>query len=189
MRRIAALLLLLWPGLALAGAQVNPDSDSTAFFCEFAISDAAVAAGTDAGSCDLPGVTTGLLAVTSAAANWFVPTNRRLLIREYGVLVTAALAATEDCNLVLQTDTTTGGAGSTVSTLTTGPGATETECSTGSNIVDAVGESCVVNNFTSVVPGGGFWRIRWDDNDGGGANTCTNWQGGTIWIRGNLVPQ
>lgn len=192
MRRFLSLLAaVLVPGLATAGSQVNVDPGNP-FFCEFAIAEggAGIAPGTDAGSCLVPGFALGLLATTSAGANFFVPATMRLVIAEWGVLVTSALVATEDCNLVLQTDTTTAGAGSTVSTLTTGPGATEAECvGGGTPTLDTVGESCTITNLSVNIPGGGFWRVRWDDNDGGGANTCTAWTGGTVWVRGRLLPQ
>lgn len=191
MRLVLACTFVLLAGAAFAGTQVNVDLDTTPFLCEFAIAEGAagITPGTDNASCTTPGVTPGLLATAAAGGNWYVPADKRLQITEFGVLVTSALVATEDCNLVLMTDTTTAGGGSAVSTLTTGPGATESECTTGANIVDAVGESCVINNFTAVIPGGGFWRIRWDDNDGGGGNTCTAWTGGTVWVRGLLLPQ
>lgn len=197
MRHAFAALVLFVPISALAGNQINVDLDTTPFYCQFAIAEGVggIAPGTDNASCTqvvpsaTAGVSSGLLNTGAGGGNMYVPANKRLVITEWGVLVTSALVATEDCNLVLQTDTTTAGAGATVSTLTTGPGATETECTTGANIVDAVGESCVINNFTAVIPGGGFWRVRWDDNDGGGANTCTAWTGGTVWVRGLLQPQ
>lgn len=189
MRRAA---LLLVPLLLLGGGQINVDLDTTPFFCEFRIEEgpAGVAAGTDNGSCTVPATPT-LLATTTAGGNFYVPANQRLILREWGVLIEgSALVATEDCNLVLMSDTTTAGAGAVVSTLTTGPGATEAECTIQPAFaVDAIGESCTINNFTNVIPGGGFWRIRWDDNDGGGANTCTAWNGGMIWVRGLLQPQ
>ena len=186
--------VLALPLLLLGATQINSDLDITPFFCEFSVHEAAagIAPGTDNGSCYTPGVTPGLLNTVAGGANWYVPANQRLVLREFGVVLnTSALVATEDCNLVLQADTTTAGAGSTISTLTTGPGGTmEAECSPALvSVLDAIGESCTINNFSTVIPGGGFWRVRWDDNDGGGANTCTAWDGGTVWVRGFLSPQ
>lgn len=187
MRKFLFAAICLLPGVSWAGAQVNVDDDKS-YFCEMQVTDAAVGAA-DGTSCN--GVASGGLLQTAAsgiARNANVPADRRLVIDSWGALVLATLAATEDCNLVLMTDTTPTGAGAAASTLTTGPGATETECTTGSNIVDAVGESCVINTQVAV-PGGGFWRVEWQDNDGGGANTCTNWQSGVVWVRGRLLPQ
>ena len=184
--------LLLGLPLLMGATQINVDLDTTPFYCEFRVSEGAVgvAQGVDNASCITPGATVtslGLLSTVAGGANFFVPANQRLVLREWGVLVVnSALVATEDCNLLLQTDTTTAGAGSTVSTITTGPtAAAEAECVGGALVVDAIGESCTVNNFTAVIPGGGFWRVRWDTS---GAGTCTAWDGGMVWVRGLLQP-
>lgn len=192
---------ILLPLLLIGASQINSDVDTTPYYCEFRVDEGAagVTPGTDSASCTTLGVTPGLLATTAENGKFYVPPNQRLTIREWGTMVVGgtALVATEDCNLVLIFDTTPAGAGSIASTLTTGPGATETECTAGSTIVDAIGESCVINNFTTMIPGGGYWRICWGDNDngagcaaaGGGANTCTAWNGGMVWVRGLLSPQ
>lgn len=188
MMRSLVSALLLWPCVAFAGSQINVDL-SESYLCTMLVTDGAVGA-SDGTSCN--GFNSGGLLSTAASnlvRNANIPANRRLVIDSWGVVVLAALIAAEDCNLELITDNTPTGGGSVVSTLTTGPGATETECTIGSLIVDAANESCMIQNFTTTIGGGGYWRIEWEDNDGGGANTCTNWQAGTVFVRGRLVPQ
>lgn len=190
-------LLLTLPLLLVGAAQVNVDTDSEVMLCVLEVQDTALTVANSPGlSCNGADASFGEIidaaGVGSAAAgikNFYVPANRRLVIDSIGVVVTAALAATEDCGIALQFDTTTAGAGSTATTINTGPGLAEPDCTVGSTIVDTVGESCTVNNFTTVIPGGGWWRVIWTDADAGGANTCTNWQGGTVWVRGRFSSQ
>lgn len=186
------LLLLALPLLLLGGTQVNVDP-AQLYYCTVQIVDAAVAADAGVGTAG-DGFTcnetvAGGLANTIASGtqrNTYVPSANRLIIDQWGVTVIAALGAAEDCALALITDNTTAGAGAVASTLTTGATA-ETECTTGSNAVDAVGESCAINTSIPIL-GGGWWSIRFQDADAGGALTCTVWNGGQVWVIGRLVP-
>lgn len=178
--------LALLPLLLLGASQINVD-ESEVLVCVLELQDAAVTAGTTGLACN--GAVPGSVDTAVTTRNFYVPANRRLSIDSYGVVLTGALAATEDCAFELTVDTTTAGAGSVISTLSTGPGLAETECTAGTITLNAVGESCTINNFTTTIPGGGWWSLRVVDADGGGANTCTNWQGGTVWVRGRFSSQ
>jgi hypothetical protein len=190
MRRWGWLAVFLLVGAPAWATQINVDTQTHEYVCSLFVSDGAIfnAASNGEGiSCNH--ALTALNIQGGTIRNWHVPATQRLVLVDWGVTIIGAVGgATEDCNIVLVTDQTPTGVGSTLSTLTTSAAVAEAECSTGSQTVDAAGDTCTIP-LSANVAGGGYWRLEWLDRDGGGANTCASWQEGTVWVRGRLQPQ
>ena len=181
MKTLRTLLLCLIPAVAIAGGQVNLGRIEEAFFCEVQVNDATVAATSDGISCNFFTATGALVDATTIASRTFVPANRDLLIEDWGLIVLDVLGVTEVCPILLVTDNTTVGAGSTVSTITTN-GATN--CDEGAALdLDVAGETCTIAQVNQIVLAGGHFRFEFTD---GGA--CTVFQSGALWVRGQFLP-
>lgn len=187
---VAALLVGLWVTPAWSQARLfkrNALRNET-FYCSWIIADGAFVDGVDdASSCNNFSPSGVLRIFTDFAANYNIAHNRDLIIEDWGVIILNTLGASSECNLELTTGATPTAAGTIVSTLTTGVEATEAECTEGAAFtVNATNEMCTISGVNTTVAGGGFWRVGWTDN-GGGANVCTAWVLGTIWVRGHFV--
>ena len=182
MRRWVAGLVALGALPAVAGQQLNVDRVEEHYFCEVLVSDAGVTA-TEGTSCNglIPAPATLQAGVLR---NAHVPTNRSLLIEDWGLIVTDTLGATEVCDIDLMVDNTPTGAGSSAGQITTNDGAgNEDDCDEGINLdLDAAGETCTLSGLNLLVTGPGYYRFQWS------GGSCSVFQSGVLWLRGRFLP-
>jgi len=180
-RWIALIPVLFASFPAWAGGQVDLGRIEEAYFCEVTVNDGALAANEGIACNGLVPAATSLQ--TGVLRNAHVPTNRSLLIEDWGLIVTATLGATEVCDIDLMVDSTATGAGSSAGQISANDGGVESDCDEGATLdLDAAGETCTISNVNQLITGPGYYRFEFS-----GA-ACSVFQSGVLWVRGQFLP-